>query len=196
MIYKECRACGDVKFALDFSPETSTKCGLKSYCKDCMAAKQRARRLQPEARERDAAYQAAYRATHPEWTKAQNTSPEKLASNARWSAENKLKRLFTQHGQLAKRAGVANEFFIPDWENLLEEFGCCAYCHARDVPLQIEHLTPLRRGGRHHRDNIVPACRSCNKRKDSRTMLEYFGLQTQQERKAEARRVRALARAA
>ena len=68
--------------------------------------------------------------------------------------------------------------FTPDqWVDLLEEFGeACAYCHARGVPLQMEHMTPLSRGGRHAKDNIVPACGGCNGRKYNRTLFEFLAL--------------------
>jgi hypothetical protein len=42
----------------------------------------------------------------------------------------------------------------------------CAYCGISDVPLQIEHLYMFNRTeyGLHHPGNVVPCCKSCNKR--------------------------------
>lgn len=48
--------------------------------------------------------------------------------------------------------------------------GVCAYCGSARA-LQKDCVLPLSRGGRYTRDNVVPACRSCNasKRNDEVT---------------------------
>lgn len=51
----------------------------------------------------------------------------------------------------------------------------CRYC---DAPLngggEIEHLTPISRGGTHWPANITLACFQCNKEKHSKTLEEYL----------------------
>jgi len=48
-------------------------------------------------------------------------------------------------------------------EYLLEKWGRrCAYCDARDVPLQIEHIHPKARGGSNRINNLTLACAPCN----------------------------------
>jgi len=49
----------------------------------------------------------------------------------------------------------------------------CAYCDARGVPLNIEHLRPRSRGGSHRVSNLVLACVPCNEAKGS-TPVETF----------------------
>lgn len=52
------------------------------------------------------------------------------------------------------------------WDQIRNDFGnVCAYCGSVES-LQIEHLVMFNRSeyGLHHPGNIVPACRSCNKR--------------------------------
>ncbi|GGK24557.1 HNH endonuclease [Deinococcus malanensis] len=44
----------------------------------------------------------------------------------------------------------------------------CQYCGSRDE-LTMDHVMPRSRGGRHHWENVVTACRSCNQRKGSQT---------------------------
>jgi 5-methylcytosine-specific restriction endonuclease McrA len=48
---------------------------------------------------------------------------------------------------------------------------CCAYCGG--PPEQIDHCTPLARGGTNTLDNIVYACAYCNLHKADRTVLEF-----------------------
>jgi len=51
-------------------------------------------------------------------------------------------------------------------EYLLEKWGrACAYCGVKDVPLQIEHITPKARGGSNRVSNLALACQCCNQKK-------------------------------
>jgi 5-methylcytosine-specific restriction endonuclease McrA len=50
----------------------------------------------------------------------------------------------------------------------------CAYCGAKDVPLQIEHMVPRANGGTNRASNLTLACEPCNIKKgtqDIRTFL-------------------------
>lgn len=53
--------------------------------------------------------------------------------------------------------------------------GHCAYCGAvleyKDT--QVDHMTPLRRGGADELYNMLPACRSCNHYKATLTVEEF-----------------------
>lgn len=65
---------------------------------------------------------------------------------------------------------------LAQWRAILDEFEYrCAYCNVEGVPLQLEHMTPLSRGGRHTASNVVPACQPCNASKHTRTALEFIG---------------------
>ena len=59
-------------------------------------------------------------------------------------------------------------------EYLLEKWGRqCAYCGAKDVPLEIEHIVPKSGGGSNAVSNFTLACRPCNHRKGSQ-FIETF----------------------
>ncbi|MDQ2905206.1 MAG: RNA-guided endonuclease IscB [Chloroflexota bacterium] len=49
----------------------------------------------------------------------------------------------------------------------------CAYCDAREVPLEIEHIVPKSRGGSNRTSNLTLACHPCNKRKGQQTAAEF-----------------------
>ena len=58
--------------------------------------------------------------------------------------------------------------------------GHCFYCGlvVRDRRLRtVDHLTPVRRGGESTEENLVPACRTCNRAKDRMTLEEYRATQ-------------------
>jgi len=53
------------------------------------------------------------------------------------------------------------EYLLEKWQRT------CAYCDAKDVPLQIEHITPKARGGSNRVSNLTLACQCCNQKKDA-----------------------------
>jgi 5-methylcytosine-specific restriction endonuclease McrA len=60
------------------------------------------------------------------------------------------------------------------WEYLLEKWGrTCAYCGARDLPLERDHIYPKGRGGSDRVSNLTVACRTCNQTKGDRTAEEF-----------------------
>jgi 5-methylcytosine-specific restriction endonuclease McrA len=59
-------------------------------------------------------------------------------------------------------------------EYLLEKFNrTCAYCQIRNVPLQIEHITPKSKGGSNRVSNLTIACEKCNQKKGSQTASQF-----------------------
>ncbi len=60
-------------------------------------------------------------------------------------------------------------------EYLLEKWGRqCAYCGAKDVPLQVEHLLCRARGGSNRVSNLTLACEPCNDKKGTQLLDEFL----------------------
>jgi hypothetical protein len=60
-----------------------------------------------------------------------------------------------------------------DWRRMIRRYdNCCFYCGASGR-MTMDHVIPLTRGGKHSIGNVVPACRSCNSSKRSRTIVEW-----------------------
>lgn len=58
---------------------------------------------------------------------------------------------------------------------LLEKWQrACAYCCAKDVPLNIDHVHPRSRGGSDRASNLTLACIPCNQRKGSMPVEEFL----------------------
>ena len=60
------------------------------------------------------------------------------------------------------------------WKNRIAQ-GKCYYCGA-SLPakeLTLDHIVPLVRGGTSTRGNCVPACKSCNNKKQSLLPIEW-----------------------
>lgn len=130
-----------------------------------------------KARELTAAWRAANPERHAESVRewhAQNRE-KSLEYQRRYRERNRERRkvLNGRRKQQMDRGDLAPE----QWLEILEEFDhACAYCQVRGVPLELEHMTPLSRGGQHTKDNVVPACRDCNGRKRARTIFEFLAV--------------------
>jgi 5-methylcytosine-specific restriction endonuclease McrA len=60
-------------------------------------------------------------------------------------------------------------------EYLLEKWGrMCAYCDAKGVPLQIEHVYPRSRYGESRVGSLTLACASCNDKKGTQEITEFL----------------------
>jgi 5-methylcytosine-specific restriction endonuclease McrA len=58
---------------------------------------------------------------------------------------------------------------------LLEKFNrTCAYCDAKDIPLQMEHIHAKARGGSNRVSNLTLACGLCNTKKAARDIREFL----------------------
>ena len=60
-------------------------------------------------------------------------------------------------------------------EYLLEKGGrTCAYCQAKEVPLEIDHIRPKSLGGSDRVSNLTLACRPCNQKKGNRPVETFL----------------------
>ena len=65
----------------------------------------------------------------------------------------------------ARKHNAVIKFTKDEWESLLMQYAYrCAYC-GKIRKLTQDHIIPLSKGGNHIKNNIVPACNSCNSRK-------------------------------
>lgn len=104
---------------------------------------------------------AAWLARQKEW---RQRNPEKAHAYVRAS---KSKR---------RRAAGDQSFTSAQWLALLAfHGGRCAYCGSDEL-IEIDHRVPLARGGSNLIENILPACRRCNRRKHLMTEDEFRAL--------------------
>lgn len=102
------------------------------------------------------------------------------------SISQELVRFDTQQMQDAEISGVeyqqgvlqgyeVREYLLEKWQRT------CAYCKAKDVPLEVEHIVPKARGGSNRVSNLTLACRKCNERKGTQTAEEFGHAYLQQQ---------------
>jgi len=121
-------------------------------------------------KEKILAYSKKYREEHKEYY------DEKIRI---WNKTEKGK-LRSQRGCTKRRVRereIINTLTANEWADILEQYNYrCAYC---DVEFEVEnmptkdHIIPLTKGGHNTKENIVPACKSCNSKKYNK--LNYKG---------------------
>lgn len=71
-----------------------------------------------------------------------------------------------QQGELA--GYELREYLLEKWKRT------CAYCGAKAVPLQIEHIQPRAKGGTHRASNLCLACEPCNIKKGTQDIRVFL----------------------
>ena len=117
----------------------------------------------------------AWRQKHPEKMRESSTNwaarnPEKVrAAHKRYVQNNREKHRLHTIKRRAKLRTILSNLTISEWRTVLLAYNsACAYCYRSDVPLEKDHVIPISRGGHHTKENVVPACRSCNAKKGNR----------------------------
>ena len=181
---KTCRDCSTAKPKTEFSEHPGAKDGRRGSCKECCAAKERARRVlrgdAMRAKQRERYRQNPLPAINRvnAWVRA---NPERRRANAlayalrnldkikQWQRENPEKlregRRRRQAVRKARQAGNGGEINRAQWLSIVASTGgLCIYCQ-RPMRLVVDHVVPIARGGRTVAANLVPCCQRCNSRK-------------------------------
>jgi len=112
----------------------------------------------------------------PVWLVARD--PKSYARHYRQSQAGKLSRARSAHKRRAKQMDAELTLTHEEWSKTLGAYNYhCAYCGSPfdkiNRPTR-DHVVPVSLGGGFTRENIVPACKSCNSAKhDSIWVLEY-----------------------
>ncbi len=71
-------------------------------------------------------------------------------------------------------------YSLDDWRDAMIHFGGeCCYCgvpegRSKKSKFDREHLIPVSKGGKTVRNNIAPACPTCNRARGNKDLLEWF----------------------
>ena len=71
-----------------------------------------------------------------------------------------------QHGTL--KGSEVREYALLKWNHQ------CAYCDARDVPLELDHVQPRSKHGSNRVSNLTLACHDCNQRKSNQDIRAFL----------------------
>ena len=80
----------------------------------------------------------------------------------------RIKARIAKQNQMRRLVGKVT---VEDWLEILTKYGWkCAYCGATER-LEMDHVIPASKGGKHDKSNIVPACKPCNSSRGNRHVL-------------------------
>mgnify|MGYP001565121146 CR=1 FL=1 len=84
------------------------------------------------------------------------------------STRGQYKSKYYQQAHKSRKSSVPSTLTVEEWDEILSVFGYrCAYCDTK-AKFEQDHFVPLSSGGGYTKENIVPACRTCNRRKKAR----------------------------
>lgn len=177
------KCCTDCKrwlpnTAEHFQPRYNARHLLTSVCREC--EKSRSAAYRARHREKHNAYQREYARNGP--TGKPRARPKQVSTFDRrayrrmWGQSNRAKLREYDHRRRA-REKVGQGFTSADVLRLLDQQeNRCFYCAASLAGYEVDHRIPLSRGGTNSPDNIVVACRGCNRSKGAKTAEEFMAV--------------------
>lgn len=178
LAHKTCTKCGESKTLDCFGKRSGGKDGFRSDCKECRAkvaatyylantekTKARVKKWRLDNREKANFQSRRYQLENPE-KRAVSTKKYRLANPQKY-----------RHYSNARRAReLANGIFEITKKELNKLYNSpCFYCGS-NKSIQMDHVIPINRGGRHSIGNLVPACSRCNSSKKDKLLVEWKGL--------------------
>lgn len=146
------------------NPEHMRAYDRELYRKHADTKKARARAYEVRIRDQDPeAFNAARRAAA-----IARESADPVGVRAKFRA--------SEHARKARVVGAPGRGVSPSEcvDIMRSADGLCAYCGKRTDTLELDHIYPLVRGGAHDPDNLVVACRRCNRSKGQRPVLVWL----------------------
>lgn len=190
---KTCTKCGETKPETEFSFKRKGHPTRYPRCKACVNARSRlyhtttkARILARKkatreanletyrARERAMAHQRrAQRLLYIKVWLAANPDKERAARMKRYAAYPEKFRAIGARYRARKNGAPRNDLTAAQWRAIKAHYGHrCVYCGRTMARLTMDHIVPLSQGGAHTLQNVVPACQSCNSRKNDGPVLK------------------------
>jgi 5-methylcytosine-specific restriction endonuclease McrA len=175
---RNCRVCGENAVAAKTGPATCPTCRREKYLivkrryqkSPKGVATTRAREEREDVREKRRLRSAAAWVPHPKTVLSETERHEnrKLADERYLrSPKNKAKK---RRDYARRKAAIVPDRPVTaeDWlEIVAAHKNRCHYCRKRKI-LTIDHVIPLSKGGKHVKENLVPACRGCNSAKNNK----------------------------
>lgn len=162
---RQCTLCQQIKLIDQF---WFCKCRPNSRCKECSNARQRQTRKFYPADDSSRERARKWRTANPDLFKGRIKA---------WRLDNPERAIMQSHKRraLLQSAGIYKVHLNELHKLLVRQQSRCAICSSdiADRSLrELDHIIPIVRGGRHSIGNLMWLCRSCNRRKTSRLLIQ------------------------
>lgn len=177
---KKCSKCGEYKLANVeyYGKDKKNKDGLRGLCRACYSEQQK--KYYNENKKKILNYKKQYYLDNTdEMSERSRIYREKNAEKVRaykrqYKKENRDLFNGYKHKRRAQKRMLPNTLNATQWKRAKRHFEkSCAYCGVKEA-LTRDHFIPLSKGGGFTRENIVPACISCNSSKGDRDFFEWY----------------------
>ena len=182
-----CSKCREEKPCSDFRARKGARDGLHGWCNPCYNAyySQASREWRQKHRERQRANDRRRYAANPEmgrersqrWRERNRELVNQRAREAHhryWRDPKKRAQMLSRmHARRLKVQEGASAEMVEQMAAMYEM--PCTYCGSTE-DIEIDHIYPLSRGGKHELRNITPACGFCNRSKKNRLLSEWLGV--------------------
>ena len=172
---KQCSKCGEPKPLEQFYKKPTGKYGVAALCKACDKARSRDWRVKNgewvrlRRREYRAANLDSVRERGRNWAES---NPDRVKAYMRqWQVANPEALQLHQRRRRARKVG--NGVFVVTVEEIRRMLGQPCYLCNNAQSVEIDHVIPIKRGGRHAIGNLLGACRSCNAHKSAMFLFEF-----------------------
>lgn len=187
---KRCPDCEQIKSVDEFNNLSRSTDGKMTYCKPCFRVRNYAsRKKNPTAKNRAV---AKWRANNAEKVKAdkrawREANKDKVNAQKRdWNKLNKDKvhemnqRSYAKNPSLFINNAMKRYAKFKEVEQRLVtkrdiarlQTMACVYCQSRER-IEIDHIQPIERNGRHSIGNLAPACMACNRSKSDLFVMQW-----------------------
>ena len=113
-----------------------------------------------------------------EWWENNQDSKKEYAKRYQQSEKGRVYRQRSYFRSQNMEVGTINNLTYAEWLSILEDYNYrCAYCGKAFSPSNMpmrDHVIPISRGGNNTKENIKPACKSCNSKKGTMLMEEIL----------------------
>jgi hypothetical protein len=92
----------------------------------------------------------------------------------KWKQDHKEERNIAWQARRAKKKSLEYSLTPEQWEQTKIYFeNKCCYC-GKEQKLTQDHFVPLEKNGEYSRNNILPACQTCNSSKANKSFFEWY----------------------
>lgn len=178
--YKTCSKCKQIQQLSNFAKQSKSKDGLQSQCKDCKRAgnrltMQKWRQANPELHR---LRNKASRLSDPDKARRQRADryqKNKEAENnaARNYYKNNPERIKEAASIRKRRVQEAGVFWVTNKELKRLYSSSCHVCGS-NRKIELDHIVPIAKGGRHSIGNLAPLCRACNRSKSDKLFIVFI----------------------
>jgi 5-methylcytosine-specific restriction endonuclease McrA len=185
-LFKHCPKCNIKKNVSEFYKNKARTDGFQSWCKTCLDKKSKtydkgetqkkyAVSHKEELRKSVDKYNATEKGKQTKKEHWLSIAYKKVRDAYSNSEKGRQSRQIRHERRRSKEAGVERTLTIKEWRGIVVSYNSsCAYCNKKSNKLTQDHIIPISKGGGHTKENVVPACSSCNSSKSNKSLIYWM----------------------